>query len=569
MSGNQKIGTSSCLGGEDVQEERKAAGGKSLRGYTSASFESEHTMATAHRARNRTVRNFLRDTRAAATAIVAAVASVMVVGGAALVVDHSWLVDQRDTLKSASVAASIAATLEMGRAPTDLSPETLKARLEVVARRYVLLNLAYLSPERLQRASESLTLSITPDRVAGTVRVVASADLGGTLLSQHLPLLGGYSGPGPITVDVGTEREVKPVEVVLAIDVTTSMSYGVGGSRPANPSDSRMAIVKKAAKELAETLLTDVDAPVAVALVPWNFTVRLSETTRTKWVDENWAVYPTTQEYPYPYRGWRSGAAVIQAVPKLADIEWLGCLQQRSLSGENPPGIEPDPPSTERFTQAFFPPAQRTVYQCYTEPFPSDYEYQVCYDESSVTRPQFDEDNNRIPGGKHIHRIPVQYGCHVSMASMMALSRSARAISTAIDAMTPVGSNTYSSLGLIWGRRMLDPTWRTVWGGGGDYPPRRSRRSGQRGCAQGHRAPHRRRRQLGDQRFCNVACGCVQGGEGQRHGGLRRRGDGSEPVAQNRAQEVLERVVGIGHQVYLPRQPDQRRPARGVPQHHE
>ena len=448
-----------------MQEERKAAGGKSLRGYTSASFESEHTMATAHRARNRTVRNFLRDTRAAATAIVAAVASVMAVGGAAVVVDHSWLVDQRDTLKSASVAASIAATHEMGRAPTDLSPETLKARLEVVARRYVLLNLAYLSPERLQRASESLTLSITLDRAAGTVRVVASADLGGTLLSQHLPLLGGYSGPGPITVDVGTEREVKPVEVVLAIDVTSSMSRGVGGSRPANPSESRMATVKKAAKELAETLLTDVDAPVAVALVPWHFTVRLSETTRTKWVDEDWAVYPTTQEYPYPYRGWRSGAAVIQAVPKLADIEWLGCLQQRSLSGENPPGIEPDPPSTEPFTQAFFPPAQRTVYQCSTEPFPRNYQYQICYDESSVTRPRYDEDNNAIPGGKHIHRASVQYGCHVSMASMMALSRNAMAIATAISAMQPVGSNTYSSLGLIWGRRMLDPTWRTVWGG--------------------------------------------------------------------------------------------------------
>ena len=31
--------------GEDVQEERKPAGGKSLCGYTSASFESEHTEA--------------------------------------------------------------------------------------------------------------------------------------------------------------------------------------------------------------------------------------------------------------------------------------------------------------------------------------------------------------------------------------------------------------------------------------------------------------------------------------------------------------------------------------------
>ena len=448
-----------------MQEERKAAGGKSLRGYTSASFESEHTMATAHRARNRTVRNFLRDTRAAATAIVAAVASVMVVGGAAVVIDHSWLVDHRDTLKSASVAASIAATHEMGRAPTDLSPETLKTRLEVVARRYVLINLAHLSPERFERASESLTLSVTPDRAAGTVRVVASADLGGTLLSQHLPLLGEYPGPGSITVDVGTERNVNPVEVVLAIDITASMAEGVDGTRPADPSKSRMATVKKAAKELAKTLLTDVDAPVAVALVPWHFTVRLSETTRTKWMDEDWAVYPTTQEYSYPYSGWRGGAAAIQEVPKLADTEWLGCLQQRSLSGQYPPGIEPDLPSTEPFTQAFFMPAPNTVYQCYTEPFPHNYNYQRCYDKSSITVPMRDDNYDSIPGGKHAQKKPVQYGCYASMASMMGLSRKAQMIATAIDAMTPVGSATYSSLGLIWGRRMLDPTWRTVWGG--------------------------------------------------------------------------------------------------------
>ena len=330
----------------------------------------------------------------------------------------------------------------------------------------MLINLAHLSPERLQRASESLTFSITPDRAAGTVRVVASADLGGTLLSQHLPLLGEYSGPGSITVDVGTVRNVNPVEVVLAIDITGSMVEGVDGTRPADPSKSRMATVKKAAKELAETLLTDVDAPVAVAVVPWHFTVRLSETARTKWMDEDWAVYPTTQEYTFPYSGWRGGAAAIQAVPKLADTDWLGCLQQRSLSGQYPPGIEADLPSTEPFTQAFFMPAPNTVYQCYTEPFPNNYNYQRCYDKSSITVPMLDDNFDSIPGGKHAQKKPVQYGCHASMASMMGLSRKAQMITTAIDAMTAVnGSSTYSSLGLIWGRRMLDPTWRTVWGG--------------------------------------------------------------------------------------------------------
>ena len=61
-----------------------------------------------------TIRRFLRGTRAAATAIAAAAVTVMTVGGAALVSDHVWLVDQRDALKSASEAAGVAATLEMG-----------------------------------------------------------------------------------------------------------------------------------------------------------------------------------------------------------------------------------------------------------------------------------------------------------------------------------------------------------------------------------------------------------------------------------------------------------------------
>ena len=95
----------------------------------------------------------------------------------------------------------------------------------------------------------------------------------------------------------------------------------------------------------------------------------------------------------------------------------------------------------------------------------TNYNYQRCYDKSSITVPMLDDNYDRIPGGKHIHHRPVQYGCYASMASMMGLSRKAQMIATAIDAMTPVGSATYSSLGLIWGRRMLDPTWRTVWGG--------------------------------------------------------------------------------------------------------
>ena len=53
--------------------------------------------------------DFLRDTRAGATALAAAAVTVMTVGAAALISNYVWLVDQRDVLKSASDAGAVAA----------------------------------------------------------------------------------------------------------------------------------------------------------------------------------------------------------------------------------------------------------------------------------------------------------------------------------------------------------------------------------------------------------------------------------------------------------------------------
>ena len=101
------------------------------------------------------MRGFVRDTRAGATAIAAAAVTVMTVGGAALIGDHAWLIDQRDVLKTAADAAGIAATLEMtrlaGQARTD---EELEAELSPVAERYILINLEHLSPERFEAAKD-------------------------------------------------------------------------------------------------------------------------------------------------------------------------------------------------------------------------------------------------------------------------------------------------------------------------------------------------------------------------------------------------------------------------------
>ena len=38
-------------------------------------------------------------------------------------------------------------------------------------------------------------------------------------------------------------------------------------------------------------------------------------------------------------------------------------------------------------------------------------------------------------------------------------------VRNAIDRLTPVGTQTYSTMGVIWGTRLLTPEWRDVWGG--------------------------------------------------------------------------------------------------------
>ena len=53
-----------------------------------------------------TLRRFLGETRAAATGIAAVRLTGMTIGGAALVSDHAWLVDQRDVLEAASRCGS-------------------------------------------------------------------------------------------------------------------------------------------------------------------------------------------------------------------------------------------------------------------------------------------------------------------------------------------------------------------------------------------------------------------------------------------------------------------------------
>ena len=207
-------------------------------------------------------RRFLHDTRAGATAIAAAAVTVMAVGGAALITDHVWLVDQRDTLKSAANSASIAATLEMNRmleADSTLTDAVLKNNLQGVARRYIELNLSHLPAARFTRAKQTLVVTLTVNRAASRVEVDAEADLGGTLVARALPLLGGDTGPGTMHATATVECASTPIEVVLALDVTASMHGRIDNTLPATGDNRRLNAVIKAAKALVEELRATCD----------------------------------------------------------------------------------------------------------------------------------------------------------------------------------------------------------------------------------------------------------------------------------------------------------------------
>ena len=212
-----------------------------------------------------TVYRFLRETRAGATAIAAVAVTMMTLGGAALIVDHVWLVHQRDLLKSATDAAAIAATLELQDFSRTMSDEDAATRLQPVAERYVWFNLAgNLSEASRTKMSETLDVEVEVDQSLGSIDVTANADLGGTLLSRWLYA---YTGP-KMTADSGVEGSLGATEIVLAIDTTGSMNSSLDGSTRGGP-DSRMSIVKKAAVDLVDVLESFPNSVVAVGIVPW------------------------------------------------------------------------------------------------------------------------------------------------------------------------------------------------------------------------------------------------------------------------------------------------------------
>ena len=416
-----------------------------------------------------TIRRFLRGTRAAATAIAAAAVTVMTVGGAALVSDHVWLVDQRDALKSASEAAGVAATLEMGHlmdTQPGISDADLETKLSAVARRYIMLNLQHLSADRLARATSTLVVTIVPNRAQRTVDVSVEADLGGTILSRHMPLLGEYEGSGTTRVATQVESVTNPIEVVLAIDVSESMKGLLSGSSCRTCPDNRISIVKRAAANLVDILEPSADNRVAVGVVPWHTVVRLDSQATADWARDGWAAYPTRRVYGEPYACYGTGctppAAVEQALAATSPEPWKGCLDSHRMGSVGTRASLPATseffslPSDNAFAQLYFRASQASSYECLPLPLPADFYWQICFHGDKYSR------------GSTTAYAPFepQRECEDTDPAILPLSTDGDAIKLAIDALEPIGLRTYSALGTLWGQRLLTHSWNATWGGG-------------------------------------------------------------------------------------------------------
>ena len=419
------------------------------------------------------MRRFVRDTRAGATAIAAAAVTVMTVGGAALISDHAWLVDQRDVLKTAADAAGIAATLEMTRLAGEThTDDELKDVLKPVVKRYILLNLEHLPADRYEAAKSRLEKPGSPgspespefppgidldiDRDNNTVEVTAVADLGGTLFSRHLPLLGNYEGE-ETRAKSGTECSGGTIEVVLALDVTASMNAAIDRRYSKTPDNQRMPVAIEAAKTLVEELHSGCDdTDVVIGVVPWDKTVRL----------------PSPEQWES--QGWVDMSAYRAAATVSGYADWEGCAADRRHAAADPrvsdglsltlPGSAPIPafmyPDTNRLDPSLIAEVRQTIFDNFSAHGVEEGMGATGVDQ--LLRERGDNPWDRAGRGPNYH---------CTWTAILPLSSDREEVDRVLDSLydtsrSPVlmGGVTMSHLGLTWGRRMLTPSWRTVWG---------------------------------------------------------------------------------------------------------
>ena len=403
----------------------------------------------------RTAGRFLRDARGGATSIAAVGAIILAVSGGALIIDHNQLVGQRDMLKAAADAASLAATLELNEMPSNLSERQMQDRVLAVATKYAVLNVLGNTTDP-DTTVDDVEVTFNIDRDLQIVRVSVGTGTDATLLSNWLH---GYYGPDTVLVRSGVEADESSVELVLAIDQSGSMKQDLHGVDVGHTDpSSRMSIVKQAATALVDALRPRAGGNIAIGIVPWDARVRLDGTTRETWAGNNWAEYPDSRHYAATYacrpKHTCDPPAEDNDLPA-SPPTWEGCLDLHRVSSEGHADIVAQPrwfdhPGSLAFAQSIYPAAFGRSYECLREPVPADLKRQRCYAQ--------DVDHIEAVQGSHRPQRCAE------KRSILPLTTDREAIIAHIDGWAPDQSGTNSGLGLLWGQRLLSSHWRDVWG---------------------------------------------------------------------------------------------------------
>ena len=378
----------------------------------------------------------------------------MTVSGGALIFDHSQIVGQRDSLKGAADAASLAATLELNRLPNNLTQQQIEDRIRAFARKYGILNVLANTSDP-DATADDVEVTFVIDQNLQVVSASIEAGSSPTLLSSWLH---GYTGPGEVVARSGVEGVETTVELVLAIDQSESMNLDLRGRNvgQADP-DSRMSIVKQAATELVNALQPQAGGNIAIGVVPWDLMVRLDGTARGTWTTSNWAAYPGSRHYDATYQCNPVGSCTVPAADHnlpATPPTWQGCLDLHRVSqGHADIAAETqwfEHPGNLAFAQSIYPAQYGRSYDCLRAPAPADLRIQHCYGQ--------DVDNlGPVIGNAGPQRC-------ASKRTIFPLSTDRAAVIASIDGLAPAGDATNSGLGLLWAQRLLSSDWRDVWG---------------------------------------------------------------------------------------------------------
>ena len=340
---------------------------------------------------------FVREARAA-VGLASVMLGSMSLMGVAMLGDHVWLFHQRNALQTAIDASAVVAMKRMITLDSDATAEELTGELKPLVKRYLLGNL----PEEFrQSAKKTLKVRVTPDRDNDTVRVEASAELGGALVGRQVwgDLV------ESVAVEIAAKRSLIPVNVALALDVTPSMRKSIRTewlwASSVKPEDTRIHAVREAAKVLVDALYGEGGEHVSVGLVPYGSAVNVGAT-RVDWVNDLGKAH--------------------KAIPK-GFGPWRGCVEHRIGNGRD---LSLATPGDAPFPSWFYPYATSHYLTGFTNEGP-------------------------------------HYSCPKDV--ILPLTADRATVDQAISNLRAVlGGGTMGHLGVVWGRRLLASGWEETWG---------------------------------------------------------------------------------------------------------